>query len=79
MADYSAIESFTRHGGAYDRGGADAWYRRGRNPHYYTGATHSSVRINQEGMREEEIAAYNKGYDDTFSGSQRLQVPNRGH
>ena len=24
-----------RHGGPFDRGGADFWYGRGFNPHYY--------------------------------------------
>ena len=31
-----------RHGGPFDRGGADSYYGRGRNPHYFVGATYSS-------------------------------------
>jgi hypothetical protein len=62
--DYSVRDPFTRHGGAYDRGSADSYYRRGRNPHYYTGDTYNSTRIDEVDMSEEEIAAYNQGYDD---------------
>jgi hypothetical protein len=37
-----------RHGGPYDRGSADAWYRRQFNPHYYSGNTYSSEMIKIE-------------------------------
>jgi len=51
-----------RHGCAYDRGSADAWYGRGRRPHKYEGASYSTPRIKL--TDPEEIAAYNKGYDE---------------
>jgi hypothetical protein len=41
----------TRHGGPYDRGMADSYYRRGRTPHY-------------KDMTPDEVEAYNAGYDD---------------
>ena len=53
-----------RHGGAYDRGSADSYYRRGFNPHYYMGATYSSDRVELADMTPEEITAYTKGYND---------------
>ena len=53
-----------RHGGPYDRGGADSYYRRWYNPHYFVGATNFSERIEQEDMTEEEIEAYRAGYND---------------
>lgn len=53
-----------RHGGPYDRGGADAYYQRPFQPHYFVGATYSTARIPQECMTEEEIAAYTAGYKD---------------
>lgn len=53
-----------RHGGAYDRGSADAYYRRPYNPHFYTGATMQSPRIPLECMTAEEITAYTAGYRD---------------
>lgn len=51
----------SRHGGAFDRGSADSWYDRGRNPHYYVGATAMSEKITD--LLPEEIEAYNAGYD----------------
>ena len=53
-----------RHGGPFDRGGADSYYGRGRNPHYFVGATYSSLEITVDKMTQEEIDAYNAGYDD---------------
>ena len=62
MTDYRNITKFTRHGGAYDRGSADGWYERRRDPHYYVGASYSSDRVSIVDMSAEEIAAYNDGY-----------------
>ena len=57
----------TRHGGPYDRGSADSYYRRGRKPHYYVGDTYSSEIVTEERMTLEEIEAYHKGFDDNES------------
>lgn len=57
-------EVFTRHGGAYDRGSADAYYSRPFSPHYFTGDTYSSTKIEEVDMSEEEIAAYTAGYNE---------------
>jgi hypothetical protein len=54
-----------RHGGAYDRGSADAWYGRECNPHYFVGDTYQSERVGKDQMTEEEIAAYMAGYNET--------------
>jgi hypothetical protein len=53
-----------RHGGPYDRGSADSYYRRGRKPHYYVGDTYNSDIVTEERMTLEEINEYNKGYDE---------------
>lgn len=53
-----------RHGGPYDRGGADSYYRRAYSPHYYVGDTYSSHRIEEKDMTKEEIEAYNAGFKD---------------
>ena len=53
-----------RHGGPYDRGGADSYYRRGYRPHYYVGNTGMSDRVEKEDMTPEEIEAYRAGYND---------------
>lgn len=52
-----------RHGGAWDRGGADSYYGRGRVPHYYVGGTAMSEMVMMADMTEEEIEAYHAGYD----------------
>jgi hypothetical protein len=53
----------TRHGGPFDRGGADYWYNRGYTPHYYTGNTYTSDRVTRDDMTAEELAAYRAGYE----------------
>jgi hypothetical protein len=57
-----------RHGSAYDRGSADAWYGRPVDPHYYTGASFQSTRIDVADMTQEEIEAYMAGYNETPFG-----------
>lgn len=59
-----------RHGGPFDRGSADSWYDRPREPHYYVGDTGSSERIEEKDMSAEEIEAYHVGYEynETFGG-----------
>ena len=54
----------TRHGGAYDRGSADAYYRRSYDPHYFQGDTHASNRVELADMTADEITAYTAGYRD---------------
>jgi hypothetical protein len=52
----------TRHGGPFDRGSADSWYHRPRNPHFYSEDTGSSERIDESQMTPTEIQAYLAGY-----------------
>lgn len=52
------------HGGPYDRGGADAYYRRKFNPHYYPDGTYKGKRVTKDEMTEDQIAAYAAGYDE---------------
>ena len=63
--NYSEREVFTRHGGAYNRGRADAWYGREPLPHYFTGDTYASQMILGVDMSDEEIAAYMAGYNES--------------
>ena len=51
-----------RHGGPFDRGGADYWYHRPPNPHYYADGTYNSPRIEKDRMTQSEIEAYHAGY-----------------
>jgi len=54
----------TRHGSPYDRGSADAWYRRPFNPHYFVGDSYSTPQIEMAQMTASEITAYTVGYRD---------------
>ena len=49
------------HGSLFDRGSADSYYGRDRSPHYYPEGTYNGPRVTD--LTEEEIAAYNAGYD----------------
>jgi len=51
-----------RHGGLFDRGGADSYYRRGRQPHWYPEGTGNGARVTD--LTAEEIAEYMAGFDD---------------
>ena len=53
-----------RHGGPYDRGSADSYYGRGFTPHYYKAGTMTSERVELKDMTQDEIDAYNAGFDD---------------
>jgi hypothetical protein len=55
-------QKYTRHGGAFDRGSADAYYGRPYSPHYYAGDTGSSERVEFNEMTPEERGAYDFGY-----------------
>ena len=52
-----------RHGGPYDRGSADAWYRRPCKPHYYKGGTGYGL-VERADMTEKEIVAYTEGWNE---------------
>ena len=62
-----------RHGGAYDRGSADYYYARGRQPHMFTGDTYNSAKIEARHMTTREIDAYDAGYDDAKACGDRKQ------
>jgi len=52
-----------RHGGPFDRGSADSYYNRPRNPHYFRGDTYNSEEVKSDKMSFDEILAYNMGYE----------------
>lgn len=59
-----AVMRNVRHGGPYDRGSADAYYRRPFDPHYYRGATYTTPRVDQIDMTTEELVEYELGWDE---------------
>ena len=61
--EFGGVVYNARHGGPFDRGSADSYYSRGREPHYYVGDTAMSAHIEESEMNPEAIEAYNAGYD----------------
>lgn len=53
----------TRHGGPFDRGSADSYYGRRWDPHFYIGGTGTSDRVSHEQMTQDEIDAYDAGFE----------------
>lgn len=56
------FEQYAYHGGPYDRGAADYYYWRPREPHKYPKGTYVGERVTD--LTEEEVEAYNAGYDE---------------
>lgn len=52
------------HGSPFDRGSADSWYSRPRNPHFYPHGTYNGKAVTEFEMSPEEIDAYHRGYDE---------------
>ncbi len=52
------------HGSPYDRGGADRYYGRSFEPHYYRGPVYQSPRIKIEEMTNAEFLEYKAGWDE---------------
>jgi hypothetical protein len=66
---YSDREKFDdSHGSPFDRGSADSWYSRAKNPHKGGVGGNSGPRI--EELTPDEITAYNAGYEwnEKFGG-----------
>lgn len=49
-----------RHGSLFERGSADAYYRRAYDPHWYPEGTYNGARI--VNLTSEEIEEYRKGF-----------------
>jgi hypothetical protein len=56
------VENKERHGGPYDRGSADRYYNRPFSPHYFTGDTYNSDKIEQKDMTDAQVKDYRDGY-----------------
>jgi hypothetical protein len=52
-----------KHGSPFDRGSADSYYGRIRDPHYYPNGTGNEPRVLAVIMTKEQIEAYHAGYD----------------
>ena len=64
MSDYDLTDALElpRHGGAEDRGSADAYYGRDPQPHYFEGATLASPK--RTDLTTQEITEYYIGYNN---------------
>lgn len=60
------MEPNRKSGSPYDRGGADAYYGRGMNPHWYDGTTRKTIEPNTPEWDE-----YRAGYRDTEEAGDR--------
>ena len=63
IVEFNGVEYDARHGGPFDRGSADSYYHRPRDPHYFLGATYSSTRIDIVDHDTPEYEAYTAGYN----------------
>ena len=54
----------TKHGSAFDRGSADAYYGRPRSPHYWPEGTGHGAMIEEKDMSEEQVFLYNFAYSN---------------
>ena len=60
-----------QHGSLFDRGSADSYYSRPRDPHYYPEGSYNGIKVTEltEAEREEYLAGYdyNEQYGDKKS------------
>ena len=54
---------FSYHGGPFDRGMADSYYRRPRFPHKWPNGTYNGGQVVGGDLSDEELEAYEAGYD----------------
>ena len=52
-----------KHGNPFDRGSADSYYGRPRDPHWYPEGSYKGTRVEAEQMCDEELESYHAGYD----------------
>ena len=62
-----------RHGGPYDRGMADSYYGRQRQPHYFVGDSYKTLRVGYKDMTPDEVEAYHAGFDDNEADGDRKE------
>ena len=68
---YRASMDRARHGSLYDRGGADSWYDRPRDPHWWPEGTGNGQRIDD--LDEQQVLEYLAGYEDNEESGGKKQ------
>lgn len=68
--EYKGKRFAQEHGNPFDRGSADSWYHRERDPHYWPEGSYNGTRVEAQDMTAEQIEAYHAGYDynEDFGG-----------
>ena len=68
--EFNGKEYDSRHGGPFDRGSADSWYSRPRDPHFFLGDSYNSREVGVRHMTQEQVEEYLAGYDynERFGG-----------
>ena len=58
------------HGSPFDRGSADSYYGRPRDPHYWPEGTYNGTKVEEKDMTPEQVEAYYAGYqyNEEFGG-----------
>jgi hypothetical protein len=59
--EYKGVKYRVHHGDAFDRGSADSYYGRGRQPHRGGVGGESGPRVDE--LSEQEVKDYHLGYD----------------
>lgn len=63
MFTYESKDNYDqKHGSPFDRGSADSYYGRGRDPHYWPEGTYKGEKVSKEQMTPQEVQAYLAGY-----------------
>ena len=52
-----------QHGNPFDRGSADSYYSRPRDPHWYPEGSYKGTRVEAEQMTDAQLESYHAGYD----------------
>jgi hypothetical protein len=52
-----------QHGNPFDRGSADSYYGRPRDPHWYPEGSYKGTRVEAEQMSDAQLESYHAGYD----------------
>jgi hypothetical protein len=63
FCEYKGKRYNQKHGSPFDRGSADSWYSRARNPHWWPEGSYKGTMVEACDMTAEEIEAYHAGYD----------------
>jgi len=63
----------TEHGSPYDRGSADAYYGRKKDPHWWPEGSYNGKRVSCLDMTAIQIEAYLAGYDDVVKIADRKE------